>query len=123
MAANLRPVDQLGFDEQTIDDPTIEAALEEREKRKNSYDAVRKTYEAAHEIAKAKLSELELPEGGAARVGRFRITNTAIAAGHREFDTKASSRIRISLADKGAASAPAPEPRQEPLSDFRRDPE
>ena len=124
---DLKPVDQLGFDEQTIDDPTIEAALEEREKRKHSFDAVRKTYEAANEIAKAKIAELELPEGGAVRVGRFRITRQEIPAGHREFDTKASSRIRISLADKGSPSSPEPAPAavpgQEPLTDFRRDPE
>jgi hypothetical protein len=31
-------------------------------------------------------------------VGRFRITRQEIPAGHREFDTKASSRIRISVA-------------------------
>jgi hypothetical protein len=124
MTANLKPVDQLGFDEQTIDDPSIEAALEEREKRKHSYDAVRKTFEAANEVAVAKIAELELPEGGAARVGRFRITRQEIPAGHREFDTKASSRIRISLVDKGDTSAPAPtESAQEPISNFRRDPE
>jgi hypothetical protein len=31
-------------------------------------------------------------------VGRFRITRQEVPAGHREFDTKASSRIRISVA-------------------------
>lgn len=116
--------DQLGFDEQTIDDPAIEAALEERLKRKNSYDAVRKTYEAANEIATAKIAELELPEGGAVRVGRFRITRQEIPAGHREFDTKASSRIRISLAEKGAAANAADSDEadegQEPVTNYRR---
>jgi hypothetical protein len=99
-----QPQDQLGFDEQVIDDPSIESALEERLKRKHSFDAVRKTYEAAHEIATAKIAELELPEGGAVRVGRFRITRQEVPAGHREFDTKASSRVRISLVKEGAAT-------------------
>lgn len=115
--------EQLGFDEQTIDDPAIEAALEERLKRKHSYDAVRKTYEAANEIATAKIAELELPEGGAVRVGRFRITRQEIPAGHREFDTKASSRIRISLADKGAtdaADSDEADEGQEPVTNYRR---
>lgn len=122
-----KPQDQLGFDEQVIDDPSIEAALEERLKRKNSLDAVRKNYDAAHTIASAKIAELELPEGGAARVGRFRITRQEVPAGHREFDTKSSSRIRISLVKEGKAAAVDGEPaplgaeRQEPLTNFRRD--
>jgi len=40
---------------------------------------------------------LELPEGGAARVGRFRITRTAVAGRSVTFDTKATSRVRIVL--------------------------
>jgi hypothetical protein len=96
--AQLRAVEQTAFDEQVIEDEEIEAALEDREKKKASLDAVRKIYDGANEHAILKISELELPEGGAARVGRFRITRQAIPAGHREFDTKASSRIRISVA-------------------------
>jgi len=94
----LQAVEQQAFDEQVIEDEEIEAALEDREKKKHSLDAVRKIYDGANEHALLNLTELELPEGGAARVGRFRITRQAIAAGHREFDTKASSRIRISVA-------------------------
>lgn len=93
----LRAVDQIAFDEVTIDDPDIEAALEERQKRKDSLDAVRKVYDGANEAAKVEIQKLELPEGGIARVGRFRITRTAIPARVVSFDTKASSRIRIGL--------------------------
>ena len=96
--AQLRAVEQTAFDEQVIEDEEIAAALEDREKKKASLDAVRKIYDGAHEHAMLKVSELELPEGGAARVGRFRITRQEVPAGHREFDTKASSRIRISVA-------------------------
>lgn len=98
MAAELKSVPQQAFDEQVIEDEEIEAALDDREKKKHSLDAVRKIYDGAHEFAMAKITELELPEGGAARVGRFRVTRQAVPAGHREFDTKASSRIRISVA-------------------------
>lgn len=99
---NLRAVDQLGLDEQTIEDPEVEAALEEREKRKNSMNAVRKEYQDADEAAKVEIAKLELPEGGAARVGRFRVTRQAIPARSVSFDTKASSRIRLSLVDEPA---------------------
>jgi hypothetical protein len=98
--AQLRAVEQTAFDEQVIEDEEIEAALEDRDKKKRSLDAVRKVFDGANEHAMLKVSELELPEGGAARVGRFRITRTAVPAGHREFDTKASSRIRISAVEQ-----------------------
>lgn len=94
---SLRTVPQTGFDEQVIEDADIEAALEERAKAKNSLDAVRKIYDERHEKAIGEIGKLELPEGGAARVGRFRITRRSIPAGHREFDTKASSRISIGV--------------------------
>ena len=94
---NLQSVDQLAMDEQVIDDADVEAALEEREKKKASLQAVRKIYDGAHEAAVAEIAKLELPEGGAARVGRFRITRAAIPARSVTFDTKASSRLRISL--------------------------
>lgn len=95
--AHLASVPQTGMDEQVIEDADIEAALEERAKRKASLDAVRLTYDEAHDKAMAELQKLELPDGAVARVGRFRIERRHIAAGHREFDTKASSRLVISL--------------------------
>lgn len=91
----LHAVDQTAFDEQVIEDADVEAALEEREKRKHSLDAVRKVYDGADEAARIEIAKLELPEGGVARVGRFRISRESVPAGHREFDTKASTRIRI----------------------------
>lgn len=92
-----RPVDQLAFDEQVIDDHAIEGALEEREKRKDALNAVRKEYDQANAAATGAIARLELPEGGAARVGRFRIARVAVPARSVTFDTKASSRIRISI--------------------------
>lgn len=122
--ANLRPVEQLGLDEQTIDDPEITAALEERQKRLEHKGEVSKAYKEAHEAAAGLIQRLELPEGGAARVGRFRITRTSVAARSVNFTTDPTSRIRISLAN---AEAPAPKPVapavQEPIAHFRRDPE
>lgn len=98
----LHSVDQTALDEQVIDDPDVEAALEEREKKKASLQAVRKIYDGAHEAAVAEIAKLELPEGGVARVGRFRVTRSAIPARSVTFDTKASSRIRIAALDETA---------------------
>ena len=104
MPRNAKPTDQLAFDEQTVQDPDIEAALEERQSRKDSLNAVRKAYDEANELAAAKVAELELPEGGAARIGRFRVTRSAVAARSVSFETKATSRIRISLVETDEAA-------------------
>lgn len=93
--------DQLGLDEQVIEDADVEAALDERQKRRNSLDAVRKVYDEAHEKAIAEIAKLELPEGGAARVGPYRITRQSVPARSVSFESKATTRIRIALADEG----------------------
>ena len=62
--AQLKAVAQTALDEQVIDDAEVEAALEEREKRKASLQAFRKSYDGAHEAAIAEIAKLELPEGG-----------------------------------------------------------
>ena len=99
MMPNLRSVDQLAMDETTIEDPALQAALEERETRKDALSVVRKAYDEANTVALGEVEKLELPEGAVARVGRFRISRTSVPAGHREFDTKASSRISIRVAE------------------------
>ena len=79
-----------------IDDPSIAEALEERDRRKMTKDDATKLFRASDDIARAKLLELELPDGGAVRVGRFRITRRDVPARTVEpFETKASTRIRI----------------------------
>lgn len=88
---------QLGMDEDIVEDEALEAALEEREKRKASAGAVQKLYQAADELAKAELTRLELEDGDVARVGRFRITKSAIPGRSVTFETKPSSRVRIGL--------------------------
>lgn len=97
--------EQLGFDEQVIEDDDVEKALEERLKRKNSLDAVRKVFDGADTAARAELQKLELPEGGVARVGRFRITHTVSTARSVAFETKSKSRIRIATIEDDAAAA------------------
>ena len=91
------PRAQMAFDEQLIEDTALESALEERLKRKDSLNAVRKVYDEADEAAQVEIAKLELPEGGAARVGRFRITRSSIPARSVTFETKPSSRVRIAV--------------------------
>ncbi len=94
-----RAKDQTGMDETTVDDARIENALELRQKRKNTLDAVRLQYEEADEAARAAVASLELTEG-AVRVGRFRITRTVVPSRTVEsFETKASARLRIALVE------------------------
>lgn len=89
--------DQLALDEQVIRDDELEAALELRQSSREKLAEMRKRFDLAHETASAEVAKLELPEGRAVRVGRFRITRTGIPARSVSFETKASSRVRISL--------------------------
>jgi hypothetical protein len=103
----LRDVAQLGFDEVAIDDPELEQVLETRLAKKVVLDKVRKEYDEAHEAANAAIAQQELPDGGALRVGRFRVTRTAVAGRSVAFETKATSRVRILLVDEdGEEEAP-----------------
>ena len=96
---NLRAVDQTGMDEQAIEDATVLKALEERHELRIEASEARKAFKEADAKAKGAIERLELPEGGAARVGRFRITRTAVRARSVSFETEASSRISIGLVE------------------------
>ncbi len=88
---------QLALDEKFVEDHALEAALEERQRRKDSLSAVRAEFNTAAKLAEAEVEKQELPEGVAIRVGRFRIARTRVAARHISFDTEESTRVRISL--------------------------
>jgi polyphosphate kinase len=100
-APKLKSVPQLGMDEQQIEDDDLIEALEVREKRRNSLSAVRLEYDEANEKAQALLAKHELADGDVVRAGPYRIERVFTPAGHRSFDTKASSRIRIDRVDEG----------------------
>lgn len=100
-APRLKPVPQLGMDERTVNDDELIESLEVREKRRNSLNAVRLEYDEANEKALAKIAALELADGESLRAGPYRIERVYTPGGHRSFDTKASSRTRISRVDEG----------------------
>jgi hypothetical protein len=65
---------QQAFDEVTIEDADLKRALESRQAAKEKASESRAAYKAANEAASGEIAKLELPVGGAARCGRFRIT-------------------------------------------------
>jgi hypothetical protein len=97
-------VPQLATDERVIDASNLEAALEDRQKRKASLGALRKQFEEADNLAKALLAEFALQDGEVARCGRFRIEKRAYPGRSVSFETNPSSRIRITP-DENVATA------------------
>lgn len=101
MARALQAVPQLGFDEKTIEDASLHAALDELWRRKEELKDPRRMHRAAKDIANAKVEQLDLGEGTAVRVGPYRIKRSVATAHHVEFDTEPKSRVSISRPKKG----------------------
>ena len=93
----LHAVPQLGFDEVQVTEPALERALEARHERRLTASEARRLFNEAHEAATAEVAKLELPEGGAVRCGRFRVTRSTVPARSVSFETEAKSRIKIGL--------------------------
>ena len=91
--------DQYGLDEEPVDDPELERALEDREKRKASKAAVTAEYKEADTAARALIDALEVDPDEIIRVGRFRITRSVVAARHVSFDTEPAKRLSIAVVD------------------------
>lgn len=90
---------QDGLFDKTIDNLELLEALEQREKRKASKQAVTKTYQEADEKAKALISGCGLEVGETARVGRFRIQRTEVEGRSVAFETEPSERLTITPTD------------------------
>jgi hypothetical protein len=67
---------QLALDEQRIDDPDLEGALEKRLRLSDDVSEARAVYRTADEEAKAAIATHRLDVGAVVRCGRFRITRT-----------------------------------------------
>jgi hypothetical protein len=88
---------QTSIYEQELSNPELEAALEQREKRKASASAVQAKYKEADDEAKALIAQLDLGDGTVVRCGRFLIARTAMAGRQVSFETEPSSRLQIRL--------------------------
>ena len=96
----LRSVDQMALDETVIEDPELEALLEDREKKKAAASIARSIFKEADDAAKGEIRKHgEIDDIGALRVGRYRITRKETPARAVSFETEAKSRIAIELVD------------------------
>jgi hypothetical protein len=100
-----RVKDQLAFDEKVLEIPELESALEERLATKAGLSEQQKAYDEANKAVEVEIEKLELPEGTAVRCGRFRITRSAVSARSVSFETKATSRVRITVLDEDEEAA------------------
>lgn len=88
---------QTGMDERPVDNKELAALLEERLRAADDTAEARKVFKEKDKAAKAEIAKLNIADGQAIRIGRFRITQTAVAARHVEFDTDPTSRLTIEL--------------------------
>ena len=88
---------QLGFDETVVEDDELEEALEERQRLKVLTGEHQKSYREANEAANVEIAKQELPDGKVIRVGRFRVTRSAVSARSVAFDVKPTTRVRITV--------------------------
>ena len=95
----LQSVPQTGMDETVIDDTWLEDALEAHHGAKAEASAARKAVKEAKVDVDKGIEKLELPDGHAVRVGRFRITRRFVAGRHVEFDAEDRSQVDIAVVD------------------------
>ena len=88
---------QLGMDERVVEDKALSDLLEKRLRLADDKAEIGKTYKAADTEAKDAIAKLDLDDGDAVRVGRFRITKRRTEATHVEFERGGTSRIQIEL--------------------------
>ena len=93
----LRAVPQLGFDETVVEDDDLEEALEDRQSARDVLNTHRKAFDEANEKANVEIAKQELPDGKVLRIGRFRVTRSAVSARSVSFDVKATTRVRITV--------------------------
>jgi hypothetical protein len=81
--------------EAVIENPELEALLENREKRKASAKAVSKQYRDVDAAAKVALDQLDLGDGAPVRIGRFVVASKVTSGRSVSFETAPGRRITI----------------------------
>lgn len=99
--ANFHAVPQTGMDEQVIKDEVLEEALETRLRAHLRMATVRSEVKQIDEETAGLITRLELPEEGAVRVGRFRLTRKKVSAHSVSFDVGDKYPVRIALIPEG----------------------
>jgi hypothetical protein len=88
---------QLGMDEVLIEDAVVEQALARYQDAKDELVEPRKEMKRAKDAAMSALERLELPDGRAARVGRWRIERVDHDEAERSFTVPARTELKIRL--------------------------
>jgi hypothetical protein len=87
---------QLAIDERVIEDPGVEAALEERERCRLVRVEANGAYKRAHRIARELVDGLGAdPIDVPLRIGRFRIEAELVKGRHVSFDTDDRTAVHI----------------------------
>lgn len=88
---------QISMYEKTVEDATLEAALEARFKLVEQRKALNKRLKEADGHARTLLEPLELGDGSVVRVGRFLVSRRKVASREVSFSTDPTTRLQISL--------------------------
>lgn len=88
---------QTGMDERVVEDSALTDLLEKRLRAQDDKREITGVFKLADQDAKEAIARLDLTDGDAVRVGRFRITKKATEPHHVEFDSAPGSRVTIEL--------------------------
>lgn len=95
MAPRVRP--QISMDDRFIEDPELEAMLEEWQEAKESMSEARQLFSPLDEKAKARVLGLDLATGEKVRCGRFVLSKTEQDEKSVEFTRTAKVKPHIKL--------------------------
>lgn len=87
---------QTALDERVVENAELERALEDREIAKGAAGEARKKFTTLDDLAKGKVNDLNLQDGEAVRIGRFRVAYRKVPAKSVAFETEPSERLTIS---------------------------
>lgn len=95
MPEDATPNEQTALDEVVVEDADLEKLLNDRLLAHGAKGEATKKFKTLHDAAMGRIQSIGLEDGQAARVGRFRVSKTAVAARSVSFDTAPTSRLTI----------------------------
>lgn len=97
MGRTIDSTEQLGMDERVVEDAGLASLLERRLRAADDKAEITATFKAADREAKDAIAKLDLEDGDAIRVGRFRIAKASVPPRSVSFETEGTSRLTIEL--------------------------
>ena len=99
MATRTRPRPQISLYETSLDNPELEAQLEQRETLKEKSKQAGKAYREIHDKVKVAVDVLDIADGPV-RVGRFVVSQKPTAGRTVSFETNPTTRLTIHTLDE-----------------------